>query len=71
MRLLRSVIIWISSSVITIGQDHASDRHHDGVREVLDHVENVAVPALRGLAHLYGYIRDLLVTLSNIPLSFP
>ena len=43
------------------GQDHACNRHHDGVGEVLDHVENVAVPALRGLAHLYGYIRDLLV----------
>ena len=43
------------------GQDHACNRHHDGVGEVLDHAENVAVPALRGLAHLYGYIRDLLV----------
>ena len=42
-------------------QDHASNRHHDGVGEVLDHTENAAVPPLRGLAHLYGYIRDLLI----------
>ena len=43
------------------GQDHASNRHHDGVGEVLDHTENAAVPPLRGLGHLYGYIRDLLI----------
>ena len=43
------------------GQDHASNRHHDGVGKVLDHTENAAVPPLRGLAHLRGDVRDLLV----------
>ena len=42
-------------------QDNTCNRHHDGVGEVLDHAENAAVPPLRGLAHLYGYIRDLLI----------
>lgn len=42
-------------------QDHASNRHHDGVGEVLDHAENAAVPPLRGLTHLGSDVRDLLV----------
>ena len=42
-------------------QDHASNRHHDGVGEVLDHGENTSVPALRGLAHLCRNVCDLLV----------
>ncbi len=43
------------------GQDHTCNRHHDGVGEVLDHTENAAVPPLRGLTHLGGDVRDLLV----------
>ncbi len=42
-------------------QNHACNRHHDGVGQVFDHAENAAIPSLWGLAYLYGYIRDLLV----------
>ena len=42
-------------------QDHSSNRHHDGVGEVLDHAENTPVPALGGLAHLCRNVCDLLV----------
>ena len=53
------------------GQDHASNRHHDGVGKVLDHTENAAVPPLRGLAHLRGDVRDLLVHTVEHPVKFP
>ena len=39
----------------------ASYRHHDGVGQILNHIENTAIPSLWGLSYLYGYIRDLLV----------
>ena len=42
-------------------QDHACNRHHNGVGQILDHIENTAIPSLRCLAYLYGYIRDLFV----------
>lgn len=42
-------------------QNHTGDGNHDGVGEVLDHAENAAVPALRRLPNLHGYISDLLV----------
>lgn len=43
------------------GQDHASNRHHDGVGEALNHIENITVPALGGLAHLCRNVCNLLV----------
>ena len=53
-------------------QDHASNRHHDGVGEVLDHTENAAVPALGGLAYLCSNVCDLLVhSYRTSPISFP
>ena len=42
-------------------QDHTCNRHHDGVGQILNHIENTAIPSLWGLSYLYGYIRDLLV----------
>ena len=42
-------------------RDKADHSLYNGVGEVLDHVENTAVPALRCLPNLHGYISDLLV----------
>ena len=42
-------------------QDHAGDRDDNGFGQILDHRENAAVPALRRLTDLRGYVGNLTV----------
>ena len=43
------------------GQNDASDRDDDIFGQVFDHIENAAVPALRGGTNLTGYLADFLI----------
>ena len=58
---IAGVILAIVMTLELIQMITDRNRHHDGVGKVLDHTENAAVPPLRGLAHLRGDVRDLLV----------
>ena len=60
-RLLRSVIIWISSSVITMARITPAIGTMMELERFWIMLKMSPFQPWRGLAHLYGYIRDLLV----------
>lgn len=43
------------------GKDYAGNGQDNGLGQGLNHAENVRVPALRRLAYLPAYLRDVLV----------